>query len=252
MNGRKIGKRLVTRLIREDQLGKAYAFIQEQLEKGRQAYLVFPLVSESETLELKAAESMYKELTEGVFREQRLGLLHGQMDGAEKNKIMRRFRQGDLDILVSTTIVEVGVDVPNANVMLVGNAERFGLAQLHQLRGRIGRGTYKSYCLLQGNPGSEDAWKRLQVMEQTTDGFKIAEEDLRIRGMGNLLGAEQSGTPGLRLADPVKDQRILKAAREEAMQLFAEGVEFKGGDWHFLRDGMEALYAEVRKYLKVG
>ena len=245
-------KEVVTRVINDEQLPKAYEFIRDQVAAGRQAFLVYPLISESDVLELKAAETMFNELAAGAFNGLRVGLLHGRLDGATKVKIMNRFRDGALDILVSTTVVEVGVDVPNASVMLVGSAERFGLAQLHQLRGRIGRGAHKSYCILQGEPGSKEAWQRLQVMAQTTDGFKIAEADLNIRGMGNLLGPEQSGTPGLRLANPLTDQKILMAARDEAFRIFESGVDFKEGEWVFLKGEMKALYEEVRKYLKVG
>ena len=145
---------------------------------------------------------MYEKLSTNWLKECRVGLVHGRMPAAEKNRMMHDFKTHVLDVLVSTTVVEVGVDVPNANVMLIANAERFGLAQLHQLRGRIGRGAFKSFCVLQGVPKSEDSWRRLKIMEETQDGFRIAEEDLNIRGMGNLMGGEQSGFSGFRIGKP--------------------------------------------------
>jgi ATP-dependent DNA helicase RecG len=214
-------REIQTRVIGSDKLPDAYGFIRAQVAKGRQAFLVYPLVETSELLELKAATAALEALSEGALQGLRLGLLTGPLPPAEKQAVMRRFREGEIDVLVSTTVVEVGVDVPNASVMLVENAEHFGLAQLHQLRGRIGRGAHKSFCILQGDPKSLDAWKRLKILEETRDGFRIAEEDLRLRGMGNLLGREQSGLPTLRVGDPVADAAILMDAREEALALLA-------------------------------
>ena len=215
-------KEIQTRVIGEDKLPDAYGFIRQQAAKGRQAFIVYPLVEESELVELKAATAMLTALEAGDLKGLRLGLLTGPMSAAEKQSVMQRFRNRELDVLVSTTVVEVGVDVPNATVMLVENAEHFGLAQLHQLRGRIGRGEFKSFCILQGEPKSLDGWKRLKIMEETRDGFRIAEEDLRIRGMGNLLGKEQSGLPTLRVGDPIADASILMDAREEAKDMLAD------------------------------
>jgi ATP-dependent DNA helicase RecG len=243
---------IVTKAIGEAQLEKAYDFIRGQIAKGRQAYIVYPLVNESELVELKSATEMYDNLRMTAFAGLRMGLLHGQLKPDAKDAVMQKFRAGELDVLVATTVVEVGVDVPNATVMLVENAEQFGLAQLHQLRGRIGRGAHKSYCILQGHPKSREAWKRLKVMTETNDGFKIAEEDFRIRGMGNLLGREQSGMPVLRVADPLADVRLLELARQEATLLVEADSSFSNPVYEPLRTRARDLFREVGGYVKVG
>jgi ATP-dependent DNA helicase RecG len=232
-------QQIVTRVIKQAQLAEAYIFLKKQVEQGRQCYVIYPLVGESEFLELKAAETMYEELKQHTFQGERLGLLHGQMNNKGKNEVMRAFKEHEIDILVSTTVVEVGIDVPNATVMLIENAERFGLAQLHQLRGRVGRGEHKSYCILQGDVKGVDSWKRLKIMEETTDGFRIAEEDLKIRGMGNLLGKEQSGFPGFKLGDPVADTRLLIDSRDEAFRIAQADPE-----------AVDPAYAPLRTYAK--
>ena len=195
---------------------------------------------------------MYRKLKDQVFTTERLGLLHGQMRPADKDAVMEKFSAGDIDILVATTVVEVGIDVPNATVMLVENAERFGLAQLHQLRGRIGRGAHKSFCILQGTPTTPESWRRLKVMEKTLDGFLIAEEDLRIRGMGNLLGREQSGFPMLRVGDPLGDSNILLAARKEAFRIVEGDPRLEDPQYELLRARARALYKLVGPFVKVG
>jgi ATP-dependent DNA helicase RecG len=243
---------IVTRVIGETQLDKAYGFIRDQVAKGRQAFLVYPLVEESEQLEAKAATEMFAQLQQHQFSGLVLGLLHGQMDADAKESTMENFRRGNLNILVATSVVEVGVDVPNASVMLVENAERFGLAQLHQLRGRIGRGEHRSYCILQGLPTSREAWQRLKVMERTRDGFVIAEEDFRIRGMGNLLGREQSGALVLRAGDPLRDQVLLEQARAEAFRLIDADPRLEAPEHAALRQRARALYRSASSFVKVG
>ncbi|MBI5561989.1 MAG: ATP-dependent DNA helicase RecG [Deltaproteobacteria bacterium] len=210
-----------TRIMREHDRRKAYELIRSELACGNQCYIVYPLVEESKELSLKDATNMKAHLQKDVFPEFKLGLLHGRMKAAEKESVMRGFKEKRLDVLVSTTVIEVGVDVPSATVMLIEHAERFGLAQLHQLRGRVGRGAKRSLCLLLASwTNSEDTWKRLKVMEETQDGFRIAEEDLKIRGPGSFIGTQQAGAPDFRTAFALADLTVLKHAREEALRYF--------------------------------
>jgi len=189
---------------------------------GHQTYVVYPVIEENEERELKAAMKMYKELSQRVFPDLRVGLLHGRMDPDLKEQVMRMFQKGELNILVSTTVIEVGVDVPNANVMVIEHAERFGLAQLHQLRGRIGRGAAKSYCVLMtGGKVSEDGERRLDAMVRTNDGFQIAELDLELRGPGEFFGTRQAGLPSFRVASLIRDRQLLEAAKREAVAVLA-------------------------------
>jgi ATP-dependent DNA helicase RecG len=205
---------------------KVYAFLRSQVQEGRQGYIVYPLVEESEKMDLKAAVESFDELSASVFPDLRLGLIHGQLTPDLKEMVMDQFRRGELDVLVGTTVIEVGVDVPNATVMVIEHAERFGLAQLHQLRGRVGRGEYRSLCfLLCANPTSE-ARERLDAMVSTTDGFRISEIDARIRGVGNVLGKEQSGSlSGLRIADLNRDFDIMQSARSAAFSVVEEDAQ---------------------------
>ncbi len=214
-------KGINTYLVSEEETLAVYDFIGEEVRLGRQAYIVYPVIEESVALNLKAATKMAEHLKMDVFPELRVGLLHGQMSGKEKEEVMGSFKKREIDILVSTTVIEVGVDVPNASVMVVENAERFGLAQLHQMRGRVGRGDYESYCILIGKPGSEEARRRLEVLTQTTDGFQIAEEDLELRGPGEFLGTRQHGMPELRIANISSDMKLLEVARKEAFAIFS-------------------------------
>jgi ATP-dependent DNA helicase RecG len=214
---------VTTRVLTEHSRDRAYTFIRKEIGAGRQAYIVYPLVKESEKSDLLAASEGSKYLQEEVFLENTVGLLHGQMKSDEKEAVMNAFKNREIDILVSTTVIEVGIDVPNATVMMVEHAERFGLAQLHQLRGRVGRGRDQSICILvRSMRCSEDGMKRLQVMTETSDGFRIAEADLEIRGPGEFLGTRQSGLPDFRVANLLKDGRVLEEARREAFQLASE------------------------------
>lgn len=243
---------ITTRIISEKLLPEAYAFIRKQVGKGRQAYLVYPLVSESEQRDLKAAKAAVEELRAGALAGLSLGLVHGQMKTDARDAVMRKFVRGDVQVLVATSVIEVGVDVPNATVMLVENAEHFGLAQLHQLRGRIGRGEHKSFCILQGHPNTRDAWKRLRILEKTTDGFKIAEEDFQIRGMGNLFGREQSGSTVLRVADPLRDTALLETARKEAFRLVESDPRLQRPEHAAIREAARSLYRLASPFVKVG
>lgn len=211
-----------TRVVRENKRLQALDFMNEQIQKGQQAYLVYPLVEESEKIDLKNAIDEYEKL-KIQFPKIKMGLMHGRMKPEEKELIMEQFRKNEVQVLVSTTVIEVGVDVPNANIILIEHAERFGLSQLHQLRGRVGRGQYKSFCIMiLGTAVSEEAWARTQFMEQTTDGFKIAEFDLEMRGPGEFLGTRQSGLPGFRMANLARDTKILIEARTAAFNLLKE------------------------------
>lgn len=212
----------------DDRREKIYEFIRQQLQAGRQAYVVYPIIEESEKLDLRNATEMFEHLREDVFTEFEVGLLHGRMKQAEKEQVMKAFGANELQILVATTVIEVGVDVPNASVMLIEHAERFGLSQLHQLRGRVGRGAAESYCILLAQfSKTREAQERLKVMEETTDGFKIAEKDLEIRGPGEVMGTRQSGLPEFRVANIVRDQKILELARREVNFLLSQNSQPK-------------------------
>ncbi len=210
---------IVTRHVREERIGEVYEFVRKQVRAGRQAYIIYPVLEESERQDVKSAVAMHARLSREVFAEFRVGLLHGRMPAEEKDAEMAAFQAGEIQVLVATTVVEVGVDVPNATVMVIEHAERFGLAQLHQLRGRVGRGSQKSYCILvsYGNL-TEEARQRIAIMGDTSDGFRIAETDLRLRGPGEFFGTRQSGIPAFRVANLLRDAEVLELARREALQ----------------------------------
>jgi ATP-dependent DNA helicase RecG len=212
-----------TKVFPEPARAKAYRIVEEEVKKGRQAFIVYPLVEESENLDLMDATRMAERLQKEIFPEFRIGLLHGRMKSDEKEAVMMEVKEGRIQILVATTVIEVGIDIPNASVMVVEHAERFGLSQLHQLRGRIGRGRYPSTCILLAQyRSSKEARVRLRAMEKTTDGFKIAEEDLALRGPGEFFGIRQSGLPDFRVAHLIRDTPILIEARKEAFRLIQE------------------------------
>src|SRR5579872_7201328 len=213
---------IVTRQVTDDQSPKVWEFLRKQVETGHQAYVVYPVIAENEESELKAAIKMYRELSGKVFADLKVGLLHGRLDADLKDQVMRMFQKGELQILVATTVIEVGVDVPNATIMVIEHAERFGLAQLHQLRGRIGRGAAKSYCVLMtGGKISEEGQKRLDAMVRTNDGFEIAELDLELRGPGEFFGTRQAGMPSFRVANIIRDAQLLEVAKREAAFVLA-------------------------------
>ncbi len=213
---------IVTRRITDDRSSEAWDFVRRQVAKGHQVYVVYPVIAESEETELKAAVKMYRELSTRLFADLKVGLLHGRLDPELKDQVMRMFQRGELQILVATTVIEVGVDVPNATVMVVEHAERFGLAQLHQLRGRIGRGAAKSYCILMtGGKVTEEGERRLDAMVKTNDGFQIAELDLELRGPGEFFGTRQAGMPSFRVANLMRDRQLLELAKREAAAIIA-------------------------------
>jgi ATP-dependent DNA helicase RecG len=217
-----------TRLLRSDQRDQAWQLIREQVALGQRAYVVLPLVEESEKLDLRSAVEVHRHLAEEVFADVTVGLLHGRLASDEKQRALRAFASGASQVLVSTTVVEVGVDVPEASVMVIEHAERFGLAQLHQLRGRVGRGPALSHCLLINDSTNPIARQRLEVLVRSTDGFEIAEMDLRLRGPGQVLGTRQSGLPDLALASLCEDGEVLEDARRVAQQLLAEDPQLAG------------------------
>jgi ATP-dependent DNA helicase RecG len=212
-------KPVITKHVAAERVEQVYSFLKKQIDEGRQAYVVYPVIEESEAQAVKAAQKMHEHLSREVFPDLRVGLLHGRLPGAEKENTMERFKRGELQILVSTTVIEVGVDVPNASVMLIEQAERYGLAQLHQLRGRVGRGGAQSYCILVTEKLNDTARERIRTLVESSDGFHIAEMDLKLRGPGEFFGTRQSGMPSLRVANILRDQEILELARREAMDL---------------------------------
>jgi ATP-dependent DNA helicase RecG len=213
---------IITKRTSDDQSDKVWDFVRKQVTAGHQAYVVYPVIAENEENEVKAAVKMYRELSGKIFPDLKVGLLHGRLDAELKDHVMRMFQKGELQILVATTVIEVGVDVPNATVMVIEHAERFGLAQLHQLRGRIGRGAAKSYCVLMtGGKVSEDGERRLDAMVRTSDGFQIAELDLELRGPGEFFGTRQAGMPSFQVANLIRDRQLLEAAKREAAMVLA-------------------------------
>ena len=240
-----------TALRTPDRRDAVYRFVDQEVEAGRQAYMVYPLVAESEKVDLLAATEEYERLRAQVFPGRRLGLLHGQLPSEEKDRVMRAFLAGELDVLVATTVIEVGIDVPNASVMVIEHAERFGLSQLPQLRGRVGRGAAESHCVLVAEPG-EEAMERLKVFRDTADGFAVARADLRIRGQGDLFGAQQHGSPMLRFADLLEDEDLLVRAQVEARKLVERDPGLTDAAHARLRTHLNARYRERLEMFGVG
>jgi len=241
---------VITRLFEAGRKKEIYGLLREEIEKGRQAYVVYPAIEESEKTDLRNAVQG-KEGFERIFPEFRIGLLHGRMGTEERENIMRSFKQGEIDILVSTTVIEVGVDVPSATLMLVVHAERFGLSQLHQLRGRVGRGGHRSLCALVAySPYGEEADRRLAIMLRSNDGFRIAEEDLAIRGPGEFLGTKQAGMPDLKVANIVRDMKVLETAKTEAFDLIETGPELE--KFPSLKKGVEVFWKGKKDLFRTG
>ena len=211
-------------------------FIRKQLEEGRQAYIVCPLVEENEEMDLKSVENIFEIYSKEIFPDYRVDFIHGKMRPKDKDSIMERFKNKEIDVLISTTVIEVGVDVPNSNIMLIENAERFGLAQLHQLRGRVGRGNYQSYCILKYDSNSKKARERMKVMCETNDGFVISEKDLELRGSGDFFGTMQHGIPEFKIANLFEDVDILKLVQSVATRILSLDPKLESEDNKLLRE----------------
>ena len=237
-------QKIRTRYAEPSRRQDAYDFIRGQVREGRQAFVICPLIEESEALQTRAATTEYERLSMDVFPDLSLGLLHGRMPLKEKEDVMGRFRRGEMDILVSTPVVEVGVDIPNAGVILIDGADRFGLAQLHQFRGRVGRGEHASYCILLSDHPSREAKERLQIMERVDNGFAVAEEDLKFRGPGDYFGTRQSGLPDLRQAR-LSDQDLLASARREAAALLKNDPRLARPEHRLIREALEVQWPEL-------
>ena len=246
-------QRIETRWVKENDRQQLYAKLEREVRSGKQAYIVYPLVEESEKLEeLKAATSMAEHFQHDVFPHLRVGLLHGQMKATEKQEVMLQFNARQIDILVATTVIEVGIDVPNATLMVIENAERFGLAQLHQLRGRVGRGSDKSACYLVATPITDDAYRRVQVMIRSNNGFEIAEEDLNIRGPGEFFGTRQSGIPNFKIANIISDVSLLEAAKKEAGQLVKADPKLNAPEHQLLKQMLRTHWKGHLEIASVG
>ena len=229
-------KKIETFAVQKNMTERVNRFIQKQVQEGRQAYIVCPLVEENEELDLKSVEKLYETYKTEIFLQYRVEYIHGKMKQKDKDSIMEKFKKGDIDILISTTVIEVGVDVPNANIMVIENAERFGLAQLHQLRGRVGRGEYQSYCILKYEGKGETVRKRMKVMCETNDGFIISEKDLELRGSGDFFGTMQHGLPEFKIANLFEDMPILKSVQSLAMKIINEDPKLEKQENRLLKD----------------
>jgi ATP-dependent DNA helicase RecG len=230
---------------------RVLTFVNRQLDEGRQAYIVYPVIAESEKTDLKAATTMFETLSAGAFAGRKVALLHGKIPAAERDEIMRAFRDGTIQVLVATTVIEVGIDVANATVMVIEHPERFGLSQLHQLRGRVGRGAAESFCILLGDV-SPDVRERLDLFVRTDDGFEIARADLRLRGMGDLFGERQSGVPTFRVADPIRDEELNNRARDAAETLLGDDPTLRTKEHAPLRAVLNARYSRALDLFRVG
>lgn len=238
-------KEIETYAVGMNMIEKTYDLIEKEIKKGRQTYIVCPLIEENEELSIVSVEELYKYLSEERFKNYKLGLLHGNMKAAEKSEIMRSFELGETDILVSTTVIEVGVDVPNSNLMVIYNAERFGLAQLHQLRGRVGRGEHQSYCILINDSSTKIARERMRIMQESSDGFVLSEKDLELRGPGEFFGTRQHGVPDLKIANIFQDMPVLKLAQKEANRIILEDPDLEMDKNLNLKKRIEDKFKEV-------
>jgi len=243
--------KIITRIVNVDQLDKVYDYIRKQIKSGDQAYIVYPLIEESAKMDLQAAIQGFEYLQKRVFSDFSLALVHGGMKSTDKDDVMQRFSAGTVDILVSTTVIEVGVDNSNATIMVIENAERFGLTQIHQLRGRIGRGEKNGVCVLVERKRTETSHKRLGIINGTTNGFEISEQDLKLRGPGEFYGTRQHGFPKMKIADLLVDRELLKLARREAFMLIKNDSHLRRPDYSYMREHLVTHYAEYMNFVDV-
>jgi ATP-dependent DNA helicase RecG len=229
-----------------------YGFLRNEIRNGRQAYIVYPIIDESEKIDIKSAVKHYEILRKDIFPDLRLNIVHGKMKWQQINEVIESFRKGDIDILVATTVIEVGIDIPNATVMIIEEAHRFGLSQLHQLRGRVGRGADQSYCILMADNVNSVAYARLKIMTTTCDGFKIAEEDMKLRGPGEFFGTRQSGELKFTAADLNKDALLLEKAREAAYKVAEEDTYLRSTENLPIRQYFMTSYGNAMELIKVG
>lgn len=242
---------VTTRIVSSEQLGQVYKQMHHEIAAGHQCFVVYPIISESEKGDLQAAEKGYKALQNKVFPDAEVGYLHGRLKSKEKDRVMSAFKAGDVQVLVSTTVIEVGIDVPNATIMVIENAERFGLTQLHQLRGRIGRGRVRGHCYLVQRGGAEESTERLQVLVRTSNGFEIAEEDLKLRGPGEMFGANQHGFEKFQLANLITDGPIIRVAREAAFEIVRQDQYFQKREHRLLQGVLKKKYKDQLDFIKL-
>ena len=232
-------KKIETFAVKKNMTERVNNFILKQIQEGRQAYIVCPIVEENEELDLKSVEKLYETYKKEIVPKHRIEYIHGKMKQKDKDSIMERFKNREIDVLISTTVIEVGVDVPNANIMVIENAERFGLAQLHQLRGRVGRGEYQSYCILKYDGNGETVRQRMKVMCETNDGFIISEKDLELRGSGDFFGTMQHGLPEFKIANLFEDMKILQLVQSVAIKIIAEDPRLEKEENKLLKDSIK-------------
>jgi ATP-dependent DNA helicase RecG len=245
-------QKIITKAFSERQIKSVYEFVKSEIEKGFKAYFIYPLITESDKIMLKDATNNYNILAK-IFGADKVGLLHGKLNANEKRELLNNFKYGKISVLVSTTVVEVGVDVPDATVMVIENTERFGLSQLHQLRGRIGRNSYQSYCLLvYSNEISEEGKKRIDALLKYSDGFKISEVDLELRGPGDFFGTKQSGLPDFKYSNIIRDIDILKRARNDALELIKKDPELEFAEHQILKKTLHDKWQEELNLSSVG
>ena len=239
-----------TKIINDKHLDKIYVKIKKEMEKGRFCFIVFPIIQESDKIDAQDAESAFKKFNEEIFPEYSIGFLHGKLKKDEKQNLMDQVNSGKIDCLVSTTVVEVGIDNPNATIMLIENAERFGLTQLHQLRGRIGRGQFQSYCYMVQRKKTENSTKRLKILESTLDGFKISDEDLKLRGPGEFFGTKQHGYVSSKLLELNKDGKIIRHARSRAFEIIEKDPKLK--HHHSIKLKLLQDYNHMLEFINIG